>query len=160
MQAKRKLSIKDRRGRNVEVNVRFFRYDVNDFTGKKMTIPGIMLMETGEYGEEPYATLTKSFGEFIPLKNCAYIDTNNCSFAEQLLEQGIAIDTGLAMHSGYCEYPLWKFDELFLKEIGGVEYEEYSREYDGYMNRGDMGETEEVEELEEVEEPQTQAQTM
>ncbi|MGN0509594.1 MAG: DUF3849 domain-containing protein, partial [Ruminococcus sp.] len=40
--------------------------------------------ETGE----PYARLTTSFGEFIGQKNCAYVDVNNCPFADQLLKQG------------------------------------------------------------------------
>ena len=55
--------------------------------------------------------LTVSFGEFIGLKDSAYIDTNNCRFAQQLLDQGIAVDTGLRKSSGFCEYPLWGFQE-------------------------------------------------
>ena len=50
------------------------------------------------------------------MKNCAYIDTNNCDFTDQLLEQGIAQPTGFTKHSGFCEYPLWVFDEEKLKE--------------------------------------------
>ena len=85
------------------------------------------------HGVEPYATLTVSFGEFIGLKNSAYIDTNNCRFAQQLLNQGIVEDTGLRKSSGFCEYPLWTFKQEFLEEIGGENYAEYSRCYDAYM---------------------------
>ncbi|MGN1372682.1 MAG: DUF3849 domain-containing protein [Candidatus Coproplasma sp.] len=85
--------------------------------------------ETGE----PYATLTTSFGEFIGQKNCAYVDVNNCPFAEQLLKQGLALDTGLEYQSGYVTYPLWQFNEEFLKTVGGEDYKTYSREWDKYM---------------------------
>ena len=66
------------------------------------------------------------------LRNAAYIDTNNCYFAQQLLEQGIAKDTGLKKHSGFCEYPLWVFEEGFLREIGKENYEKYKAAYDTY----------------------------
>lgn len=85
--------------------------------------------ETGE----PYARITTSFGEFIGQKNCAYVDVNNCPFAEQLLKQGLALDTGLEYQSGYVTYPLWQFNEEFLKTVGGENYKTYSEEWYKYM---------------------------
>ena len=70
---------------------------------------------------------------------CAYIDANNCPFAPQLLTDEIAQDTGYSKISGYCEYPLWVFQEDFLKEIGGEKYEQYSEQFDAYM-RGNVQE--------------------
>ena len=67
------------------------------------------------------------------MKNSAYIDTNNCRFAQQLLNQGFAEDTGLRKSSGFCEYPLWAFKQEFLEEIGGENYAEYSQCHDAYM---------------------------
>lgn len=87
----------------------------------------------------PYATLTKCFGEFINLKNSAYIDTNNCSFADQLLEQGIAEPTGLYKISGFCRYPFWIFKEEFLRGSGGENYQKYVQAYDQYMNHSEYG---------------------
>ena len=84
---------------------------------------------------EQYAVLTVSFGDFLTLKNCAFIDTNNCPFAPQLLSDEIAQDTGHSKISGYCEYPLWVFKEDFLKEIGGEKYEQYSEQFDAYMRK-------------------------
>ena len=127
------LKIKDFLGQEQEVIPKLFLYEVRDFMGKKMTIPGIQLYNREDGMLMPYATLTKSFGEFIGAKNCAYIDTNNYSFAPQLLAMGFAKDTGLTKESGRCTYPLWVFEESFLKEIGGEKYERYSREYDAYM---------------------------
>ena len=103
-------------------------------------LPGlaIVLNEVGSTPDEAeeYAVLTVSFGDFLSLKNGAYIDTNNCYFADQLLRQGIAEDTGFSRHSGFCQYPLWRFKEEFLKEIGGENYQEYLRRYDEYMGIG------------------------
>jgi len=104
---------------------------------KKLTGIAIQLYmakstEDYEVGE-PFAKLTVSFGEFISIKNAAYIDTNNCPFADQLLKYGIAKKTGFTKNSGYCSYPLWIFNEDFLKEIGGEEYEWYSSMFDKHI---------------------------
>lgn len=128
------LKIKDFLGQEQEVIPKLFLYEVPDFMGKKMTIPGIQLYTREDGMLMPYATLTKSFGEFIGAKNCAYIDTNNYSFAPQLLSMGFAKDTGFTKGSGRCRYPLWVFEESFLKEIGEEKYEQYSREYEAYMH--------------------------
>ena len=82
---------------------------------------------------------TKSFEEFIGLKNSAYVDINNCPFAPQLLNRGFAKDTGLYKESGFCSYPLWTFDETVLKETGGEKYERYARAYDEYMESSFIG---------------------
>ena len=104
-----------------------------DFMGTEQLNIGLNLYTEGENGLEPFAELTKHFGEFIGQKNCAYVDTNNCPFADQLLAQGIAIDTGLTKQSGFCTYPLWQFNEDFLKSVNGKIYELYSESYDEYM---------------------------
>ena len=90
-------------------------YAVKDFTGKEMS--GLAIRLTDAETLEPYTMLTKSFGEFIGIKNAAYIDTNNCPFANQLFEKGIARDTGLKKTSGRCEYPLWIFNKDFFDLI-------------------------------------------
>lgn len=106
---------------------------VPDFMGTKQHNIGLNLYCESEDGLEPFATLTKNFGEFIGLKNCAYVDLNNCPFATQLLEQGVAVDTGLTKQSGFCTYPLWQFNEEFLKSADSKLYELYSQKYDEYM---------------------------
>ncbi len=132
------ITIKNHFGRSVEVSPQLVFYEVNDYMGRKMNIPGIELVQVTDEDEEPFEDrITKSFGEFIGVKNCAYIDLNNCPYATELLELGIAKDTGLTKHSGFCEYPLWYFDEAFLKEIGGEEYEMYSKQFDRYMGIDD-----------------------
>ena len=122
-------------GEKIELALSVGLYTVEDFMGE--SLPGLAIVmdqvntENGE--KEPCGLLTVSFGEFISLKNCAYIDTNNCPFAEQLLEQGIAQPTGYHKESGFCSYPLWQFNEDFLKSAGAENYHEYSEAYDKYM---------------------------
>ena len=122
-------------GEKIRLKPRVELYDTRDYMGKQMTGVAIVLDEVdqNENVTEQYAVLTVSFGEFLTLKNCAYIDTNNCPFAPQLLAEGIAQDTGYSKISGFCEYPLWVFKENFLKEIGGDKYERYSEQFDAYM---------------------------
>ena len=129
------LEITDIFGNRVELQPRVELYSVRDFMGQEMPGLAIALDEIVDepYGMDPYATLTVSFGEFIGLKNSAYIDTNNCRFAQQLLNQGFAEDTGLRKSSGFCESPLWAFKQEFLEEIGGENYAEYSQCHDAYM---------------------------
>lgn len=133
-------------GKAVKLTPSVHLYRVQDFMGTPLHGLGINLVEAdGESVGEPFATLTVSFGEFIGIKDCAYVDTNNCTFAPQLLRIGIAEDTGLTKRSGYCEYPLWHFKEGFLKEIGGSCYLQYASEHDQYMSAV-FGQDEKVEE--------------
>lgn len=135
-QGTRVIQTTDIFGTPITLRPRVELYEVRDFMGQ--TLPGLAVQFdlVGDDGElEPYATLTTCFGEFISIKNAAYIDTNNCPFAENLLKQGIADPTGLYKTSGFCQYPLWIFREDFLQEVGGEHYQEYSKAYDQYMGQ-------------------------
>lgn len=130
-------------GEKVKVIPKVELYAVKDFMGRDL--PGLAIDLVNADNLEPYARLTVSLREFISWKNCAYIDTNNCSFANQLLKYGIAEDTGLKKRSGYCEYPLWVFKEEFLREHGAENYQKYREEYDNYMRPYMVSEDEEEE---------------
>ena len=106
---------------------------VTDFIDGKQHNISISFTYKEDGNELPFANFTLNFGEFIGLKNCAYVDTNNCWFADEILETGIAVDTGLTKISGHCKYPLWQFDEDFLKSVNEEMYRKYSDEYDQYM---------------------------
>lgn len=128
-------TITDSFGKKIELAMRVELYEVEDFLGE--TLPGLAIVmdqvNTPDGVKEQYGVLTVSFGEFIGVKNCAYIDTNNNPFAEQLLQYGIAQQTGSYKESGFCSFPLWQFNEDFLHAIGGKNYKEYSDAYDRYM---------------------------
>lgn len=104
-------------------------YSTEDFMGKKM--PTIALYAESKYGED---FLTVSFGEFIGMKNASYVDINNMPFVTELISLGFAKDTGLNKRSGFCVYPLYLFDEDFLKSCGKETYEAYEKAYNDYMN--------------------------
>ena len=100
-------------GEKIRMKPRVELYDTRDYMGKQMTGLAIVLDEVdqNENVTEQYAVLTVSFGDFLTMKNCAFIDTNNCPFAPQLLSDKIAQDTG------------------------GEKYEQYSEQFDAYMRR-------------------------
>ena len=48
----------------------------------------------------------------------AYLDTNNCPGIEEcMMESGLAAPTGMYCRSGYCRYPLYKFDLNRIPEV-------------------------------------------
>ena len=67
--------------------------------------------------------------------NRTYIDTNNClcaeKFLENLKEAHPVLENGqpVTEKSGFCEYPLYEFDEDFLKELDPTGYAEYASYY-------------------------------
>lgn len=129
-----KYDITDFHGRTLPVSPRLGLYAVKDFMGNELPGLAVVLDDvTDPTMPEQYCVLTASFGEFIGMKNCAYIDTNNCEFADQLCKQGLATDTGFYKASGFCQYPLWQFEEGTLREIDNDVYQKYSDAYDGYM---------------------------
>ena len=83
-------------GGKIRLKPRVELYDTRDYMGKQMPGLAIVLDEVDqkENVTEQYAVLTVSFGDFLALKNCAFIDTNNCPFAPQLLSAEIAQPTG------------------------------------------------------------------
>ena len=126
--------IKDFYGRELTVQPRLALYSVQDFAGKEMPGLAITLIDVTDSNDPTdYCDLTVSFGEFIGMKNCAYIDTNNCDFTDQLLAQGMATQTQFTKKSGFCEYPLWLFDDNVLREMGEEVYAIYSLEYEKYI---------------------------
>ena len=63
----------------------------------------------------PLAVITVNLGDLLK-RNMAYIDTNNCSGAENfLVDNDFGLPTGEHKTSGFCIYPLYKLD---LERIG------------------------------------------
>ena len=76
----------------------------------------ITLLEKTEYGYEPYAFLTTNTGLFLPDDNLAVVDTNNCPWAERLIERYGLGEFFSVTASGFCRYPVYSFDMEKLKE--------------------------------------------
>lgn len=62
---------------------------------------------------EPYATITVNLPDSYRLedKNCAFVDTNNCPWAERFIcENDLGEFTGWYGFSGFCSYPMYRFN--------------------------------------------------
>ena len=113
-----KYQIKDFYGQELTVQPRLELYSVQDFMGNEMPGLAIVLEDvTDESEPEEYCMLTVSFGEFIGMKNCAYIDSNNCDFTAQLLEQGMAKPTGFTKYNTAYEQYMSEFSSEDLEDI-------------------------------------------
>ena len=64
----------------------------------------------------PFATLTVNLGRLN--YGLAYVDTNNCPWAEEFITKyGIGEPTEKTCVSGWCEYPLYRFDIDKIDEV-------------------------------------------
>ena len=143
----KKVVIKTKYGEDNSFHIGIGGYDIVNFSSNQSILETCQLVWTSGTGLcTEYCMLTVSFGEFIGMKNCAYIDSNNCDFTAQLLEQGMAKPTGFTKHSGFCEYPLWEFDEQSLKDMGAENYEKYNTAYEQYMSEFASEDPEDIDE--------------
>lgn len=136
----KKFVIKDFDNKKIKIFPKLKLVAVRDFVGDIQHNLDLEFTYIEDGCEEPFANFTLNFGEFIGVKNCAYVDTNNCWFADEILKTGVATDTGLTKLSGFCKYPLWKFKEEFLETVNKEVYKKYSDEYDEYMRQRMPGE--------------------
>ena len=68
---------------------------------------------------EPFARLTVNLPEtdFWGSDTVAFVDTNNCPWAEKFIEENdLGSPMGITARSGFCTYPLYHFN---LQKIGG-----------------------------------------
>ena len=65
---------------------------------------------------EPYGFLTVNLNDNLP-EEYAYVDTNNMPNAETFIEENnLGTFAGRWAYSGYCRYPLYKFNLDSMKE--------------------------------------------
>lgn len=68
----------------------------------------------------PVARITVCLCDPTLEENEAYVDTNNCPWVVDFLEaKGLAKPTGRKGCSGYCIYPVMKFDREKIAEFEG-----------------------------------------
>lgn len=82
--------------------------------------------KVGEWDWEPYGTLTKSLPEYQIGSDEGFLDTNNMPGAEVFVkEYQLAVPTGRSVISGYCIYPLYRFDLDRIAALIKEEREKY-----------------------------------
>lgn len=72
---------------------------------------GLLCEIKEDYGEwwEPYCDITVNIGKLE--ENCGAVDTNNFPQAEDFIHKyGFGEFTGRYVISGFCSYPIYKFD--------------------------------------------------
>jgi hypothetical protein len=76
---------------------------------------------------EPYGSLTVNIDAPAP-DYCGYLDINNLRNAEKFVtENGLGEFTGFTTISGYCEYPLYRFNAVKLRELCPEQMEAYEK---------------------------------
>ena len=71
--------------------------------------------------EGPIADITVNvFGIDVTPQNFSCVDTNNCPWATKLIEElNIGIPVGAGLGSGFCVYPVYKFDRKAIEKYMG-----------------------------------------
>lgn len=95
----------------------------------------VALTAVGDGYPEPYGNMTVNLGLKIP-PYCAFVDTNNMPEAEDfLIDNRLASFTGLVQESGYCTYPLYRFNVERLRQLCPSGMAAYEQETDWRRGR-------------------------
>ena len=86
---------------------------------------GLMLNTEYDGEEVEYCRLTVNIMPYLP-PFFAYLDTNNVPCAEQFVKENkLGVFAGIMGNSGYCSYPLYRFDKDRLRELAPEEMAVY-----------------------------------
>ena len=97
-----KSYMKQYRFRDMEVVLKKETYRSNGTLAVTMNTPD---------DEDGYAVVTVNLSNPLQRGEFAFVDTNNLSGIDSwLVENGIAENTGISARSGFCTYPLMKFN--------------------------------------------------
>ena len=94
-------------GKTYKVRIEYGLYEY----GNTMALS--LIAESGE----PFCNLTVNLADSVAWADdrTAFVDTNNCPWAEEFIrENDLGYPVGYTAQSGFCEYPLYRFD---LKKI-------------------------------------------
>ena len=75
-----------------------------------------VFLETTE--GEPFCNLTVNLPDDVACEDYQYVDTNNIPWALDFIESNdLGVNTGIVGYSGFCKYPLVKFNLDKIKEV-------------------------------------------
>lgn len=75
----------------------------------------------------PYADVTVNVGALPFLESAIDTNNNGNDILDFLVKNGFGELTGAAIKSGYCEFPVFKFNEDKLKEVDSFAFELYAK---------------------------------
>lgn len=85
-------------------------FQINKYTNGNLCLS---LIDHSEGYPAPFCRLTTNLGPVseVDMSDSAFIDTNNCPWAEDFLTNlEVAVPSGILQQSGYCTYPLYYFN--------------------------------------------------
>lgn len=98
-----------------KVETEFGTYNVSIETSTYYCGDNLAIYLITEDGET-FAILSVNVPEWILPKDKAFVDTNNCPWAEKFIaDNKLGRPTGITGTSGYCTYPQYRFDMEKLK---------------------------------------------
>lgn len=98
-----------------KVETEFGTYNVTIKTGKYLYGDNLSIELITDFAE-PFARLTVNLPEWTLPNDKAFVDTNNCPWAEKFIaDNKLGRPTGITGTSGYCTYPQYRFDMEKLK---------------------------------------------
>ena len=88
----------------------FGTYNLYPFRSKYFDNNSLAIILLDEDGEE-FAVLTVNLEYSMATGKMAYVDTNNCPWAEKFIKENeLGMPTEAMGFSGFCSYPLYIFD--------------------------------------------------
>lgn len=88
----------------------------------------------------PYNDVTVNVGALPYLESAIDTNNNGQGILNFLIENGFGELTGAAIPSGFCVFPVFKFNEEKLKEIDSVEFEEYAKAHGREISKPSLDE--------------------
>ena len=105
----------------MKINTLYMEYDGVQLQVGRYADDGSLAVQAWNPTEGPIATITKCLCDSSLADDESYVDTNNCPWAMGWLEnEKLAVRTHKTRMSGFCEYPLMKFDMRKLGEIASA----------------------------------------
>lgn len=101
----------------MKVTTSYNTYEVNVFRATYANNGSLaVFLETTD--GEPFCRLTVNLPDSIASEEYQYVDTNNLPWALDFIESNdLGVVTGIVGYSGFCEYPLVKFNLDKIKEV-------------------------------------------
>jgi len=118
----------------------------NYYYNKNMLALSLIGAKTNDnkYAGQHIATLTVNLGNDIGNDSempfcCAFVDTNNNPGAEKFIEENqlgtkyTRFGEPVYAHSGFCQCPLYSFDQTKLEALDPKGFAEYKKAYEEYL---------------------------
>lgn len=101
----------------MKVTTSYNTYEVNVFKAIYANNSSLaVFLETTD--GEPFCNLTVNITDGVAGEEYQYVDTNNCPWALDFIKSNdLGTPTGIVGYSGFCEYPLVKFNLDKIKEV-------------------------------------------